>query len=324
MHSNAGSYRSGNDHLETTLHEQLTERADGLEGHLREPDRLDSQVIFLVGRTLQTNATQEASILEESSTYGDLIQEDFVDTYNNLTIKSVMLLKWIARFNDDADRVKYVMKCDDDTFLNVPNLVHVLKGGTVPAYKDTFKLYSDDMLRRTDWLDSVSLMGYLFHSARPIRDVTSKWYAPRFMYRRKVFPNYLSGSGYVMEATKTAKALYKAALRTPIFHLEDVYVTGLCSSRRYETRPFHNPLFSFHRLKRLPCSMRGMITQHPMTAKDIRQEYERLTNGTSGGECEEPPRETIERILSQKSAAGRGQGKEFILVACMLIVMLWR
>lgn len=45
------------------------------------------------------------------------------------------------------------------------------------------------------------------------------------MYGGKVYPKYLSGTGYVMSYT-TAKELYRAALDIPLFHLEDIYITG--------------------------------------------------------------------------------------------------
>lgn len=265
--------------------------------------RLQSQVIFLVGQPQpQANATQQL-LVEESITFGDMLQEDFVDTYNNLTLKSLMLLKWINKFNADADRVKFVMKCDDDTFLNLPNLMHVLLGGTVPIYEDTLKLYTGGTMqqRNSMQLGSSSLMGFLFRNAKPIRDVTSKWYAPKYMYRKRNFPNYLSGTGYVIEATRTAKDLYNAALHTPIFHLEDVYVTGLCASRSAKTQPHHNPLFSFLRYANRECALRGMITQHPLTANDIRQSYDRLVNDSN--RCDLPSVESLEKVLGAKSGA---------------------
>lgn len=45
------------------------------------------------------------------------------------------------------------------------------------------------------------------------------------MYTGRVYPNYLSGTAYLMSIDVVSK-LYSAALRTPIFHLEDVYITG--------------------------------------------------------------------------------------------------
>lgn len=45
------------------------------------------------------------------------------------------------------------------------------------------------------------------------------------MFNEKVYPNYLSGSAYVMDMMAATK-LYNASFSIPLFHLEDVYVTG--------------------------------------------------------------------------------------------------
>lgn len=53
------------------------------------------QVVFLVGKT-ENNETQD-KVTSESQVYDDLIQENFMDSYNNLTLKSVMMLKWVVK-----------------------------------------------------------------------------------------------------------------------------------------------------------------------------------------------------------------------------------
>lgn len=53
------------------------------------------KILFLLGQT-PDNETQ-AKINTESESYGDVIQESFLDTYNNLTLKTVMMLKWVHR-----------------------------------------------------------------------------------------------------------------------------------------------------------------------------------------------------------------------------------
>lgn len=45
------------------------------------------------------------------------------------------------------------------------------------------------------------------------------------MYSGNTYPNYLSGTAYVM-SMDVAQRLYNVSLSTPIFHLEDVYLTG--------------------------------------------------------------------------------------------------
>lgn len=52
------------------------------------------KIVFLIGQTLN-NETQN-KIYDESDTYRDLIQESFIDSYNNLTLKSIMMLKWVS------------------------------------------------------------------------------------------------------------------------------------------------------------------------------------------------------------------------------------
>lgn len=53
------------------------------------------KILFLLGQTA-SNETQ-AKINTESEVYGDVIQESFLDTYNNLTLKTVMMLKWVNK-----------------------------------------------------------------------------------------------------------------------------------------------------------------------------------------------------------------------------------
>lgn len=67
------------------------------------------QVVFLIGKT-ENNETQE-KIIGESQTYNDLIQEDFIDSYNNLTLKSVMMLKWVVKNCDRKGTLQEVLLC---------------------------------------------------------------------------------------------------------------------------------------------------------------------------------------------------------------------
>lgn len=45
------------------------------------------------------------------------------------------------------------------------------------------------------------------------------------MYDKGIYPNYLSGTGYVF-SMDTAEKLYNVSMDTPLLHLEDVYLTG--------------------------------------------------------------------------------------------------
>ena len=90
-------------------------------------------------------------LADEAATFGDILQEGFVDTYANLTIKSLVLLTWF-RQNCDKD-VPYVMKVDDDTYVNLEKLRDIVVHN-----------------KRKDLL-----MGRKRTISGPIRDPTSKW-----------------------------------------------------------------------------------------------------------------------------------------------------
>lgn len=147
------------------------------------------------------------------------------------------------------------MKCDDDSFVNVPNLIHFLLGGTIPVYLATLHHYNDRTVRTRSPINRLKyqknlLVGSLFCHVKPISNYRSKWwvchpkwgtwhlrcdfalfeivafrFTPRYMYSNTIYPNYLSGSGYVF-TMDTAKKLYNASMDTELLYLEDVYTTG--------------------------------------------------------------------------------------------------
>lgn len=90
-------------------------------------------------------------IVDENDEYGDIIQETFHDTYNNLTIKSVMMLKWVTNY---CPRASYLMKTDDDMYINIKNLLRALT---------------------TRSSNNGILLGSLICNAHPISDPKNKW-----------------------------------------------------------------------------------------------------------------------------------------------------
>ncbi|CAK9812421.1 Beta-1,3-galactosyltransferase 1 [Anthophora plagiata] len=199
------------------------------------------KIAFLLGQS--DNDTLNNIIAEESHEYNDIIQETFYDTYNNLTLKSVMMLKWVS---SNCGQAKYLMKTDDDMFVNVPILMKTLQSRS----------------QTTD-----ILLGSLICNAKPILDPNNKWYTPKYMYSEKIYPNYLSGTGYVMSLDVAIK-LYHAALKTPLLHLEDVYVTGLCA-KHAKVRPVNHPGFSYIPRKLDPCILKNAITAHKVNVSSM-------------------------------------------------------
>ncbi|CAD7082475.1 unnamed protein product [Hermetia illucens] len=247
------------------------------------------RIVFLIGKSKNNDKTGNETIARlklESEQYDDLIQEDFLDTYHNLTIKSVMLLKWVQK--RCLTRVRFVMKCDDDTFVHIPNLLHILLGGTVPIYNSTLEYFDAEnvnVLASKNRLtqDKDLLMGYMFCFVKPVATVGNKWYSPLYMYSGDTYPNYLSGSSYLMSVDVIPK-LFNASLHTALLHLEDVYITGICAEKIHLRRRQH-PLFCFDHAHN-KCTYRGIVTQHYLKGDVMRDVYSATMNLTI--ECAPP------------------------------------
>ena len=92
----------------------------------------------------------QVNVSKESDEFDDIIQEDFIDSYANLTVKSLMLLKW---YTQHCHTVPYVLKTDDDVYINLKNLFQVVETNKKPNL----------------------LLGTLICGATPIRDPYNKW-----------------------------------------------------------------------------------------------------------------------------------------------------
>ncbi|NXX76872.1 B3GT4 galactosyltransferase, partial [Urocolius indicus] len=66
---------------------------------------------------------EREALKEEASRYRDLLQGAFADTYGNLNLKTLLLLRWAAA---RCPSVPFLLKADDDVFVNIPALVSFL------------------------------------------------------------------------------------------------------------------------------------------------------------------------------------------------------
>lgn len=240
------------------------------------------KVVFLIGRHIYDpylgNETQ-TRLDNEIREFGDILQEDFLDTYNNLTIKSVMMLKWISDTRCH-EKFKFLVKCDDDSFINIPNLLHYLLGGTIPLYNSTVSMYDEKsykVLNEKNRLTQSSklLIGFKFCNSKPIASITNKWYMPYYMFPNDTYPNYLSGGSYVM-SSDIVPELYTSALSSSLIYLEDIFITGV-SAEHAKIRRQHNPLFLFNYAKN-KCALKGVLTEHYIKGDRMRDCYNFLIN----------------------------------------------
>ncbi|KAJ7316455.1 hypothetical protein JRQ81_002617 [Phrynocephalus forsythii] len=141
---------------------------------------------------------------EESSIYRDIFQQDFLDTYNNLTLKTLMGMEWISKF---CPNISYVMKADTDIFLNVGYMISQLLQPHLPPKKDY-------------------MTGYIYRNTKPLRDKAYKWYVPREVYPNDTYPPYCGGPGYVLSGDLPSK-IYQVAQTIKVINMEDSFM-GIC------------------------------------------------------------------------------------------------
>ena len=69
--------------------------------------------------------TVQMALESENAEYGDILQETFLDSYNNLTLKTICILKYFS--SHAADSANFLLKTDDDSFVNLAGLFELVK-----------------------------------------------------------------------------------------------------------------------------------------------------------------------------------------------------
>ncbi|XP_061197868.1 beta-1,3-galactosyltransferase 1-like [Saccostrea echinata] len=207
------------------------------------------KIMFLLGNP--QNLTIQTQVIVESVQYHDIIQEDFIDSYRNLSIKSVALLRWVSQFCNDAE---YVLKTDDDMFIHIRNLISILKNKN----------------------PTNAVIGKRINGAMPLRDEKSKWFTSVKEYSKRYYPPYCSGTAYVLSGD-SVEPLYNVTQRVALFWLEDIYITGICRTiAKVDIIDFQE----FTYLKRDPtaCSYKTAVSGHRYSVSEIRQIWTDVQN----------------------------------------------
>ncbi|XP_014774687.1 probable serine/threonine-protein kinase ifkA [Octopus bimaculoides] len=205
------------------------------------------RVVFLLGKS---NNPHENTLAEHEYWLNqDIVQIDFVDAYANLTYKTLSGLHWVNTFCSNA---KYVMKTDDDMYVNTPLITKML----LASPKSRF------------------LGGYCWGVSTPHRDSSSKWYVPYEMYPSATFPPMCSGTGYIM-SQDLVKNIINMSLVIGFFYLEDVYV-ALCLEK-FNIYPVNIQGFSNMLVPFDSCLFRNyVLTSHGHTPYDLQTEWSQV------------------------------------------------
>lgn len=197
------------------------------------------QTLFFVG--VPTGAGSEhlqEQLKQENEQHHDLIQSNFMDSYRNLTIKTMIMLEWLSAHCSTA--AMYAVKVDSDMFLHVPNLVKLL------LWPDTPK--------------SGYMTGLVWWRSPVLRNPGNKFYMPPDVIAEPVYPPYPLGMTYVLSLDLPRRILEVSRQIKPIY-IEDAYL-GMCLKELQlaPTNPPRGDMFLVNPRHPLsPCALANVI-----------------------------------------------------------------
>lgn len=153
------------------------------------------RLFFVLGLSQE----HEDAVREEQLKYGDVLQGDFIDDYHNMTLKSLLGLKIVS---ESCPGVRYLLKSDDDMFINVPFLLQRLESL---------------QLKR-------AIFGPLIRHGKPKRN--GKWKITNKDFPFETFPPYMTGSAYVI-TNDIVPLLLETSHYVPYLFIDDLYITGI-------------------------------------------------------------------------------------------------
>ena len=163
--------------------------------HLFKDKKFDFISIFAIGQT--PNKITQNIIEKESQGFGDILQLLYIDSYENLTNKTLLTLEWLS-YNCEP---KFVLKTEDDCFANLLSLepwLHALKSDILYVGKRNVHM---PVIRNPKHRNYVA-----------VEDFSEKYYEP-----------YCSGGGYILSGkvlkNLTGKAKFFKQIRN-----EDAFI----------------------------------------------------------------------------------------------------
>ncbi|KAM6939492.1 beta-1,3-galactosyltransferase 5-like [Xenentodon cancila] len=220
-------------------------------------DRL-VETIFVMGLPEGNDVEKQLEKLKlENDQHHDLIQSNFLDSYRNLTIKTMVMLEWLTQH---CTKASFVLKIDSDMLLHVHNLV---------------KLLLDPNTAKQNYMT-----GLVWWHSPVLRNHLNKFYMPVYVIPEPEYPPYPLGMAYVISLDLPRKILDVSPKIKPIY-IEDAYL-GMCLKHLGipPTDPPEDTMFLVNPLHPLSrCSLSKVIATTTTSTSQMHNYWQTIKEG---------------------------------------------
>ncbi|KAL3836328.1 hypothetical protein ACJMK2_021762 [Sinanodonta woodiana] len=193
---------------------------------------ISTRLVFVLGRMAEETLSQV--LKDESTEYQDMVQIDFIESRYNLTRKMMHGLMWVKTY---CQSINYILKADDDTFINVIRL-------------------SDYLLRDSN-ISHDTIHGFLYRKGGQVlrygKYAVSKEELPSDRY-----PPYASGTAYILPYDVISD-MFDLAERLPYCPVDDAFLTGVLRvilDIKLKHTDYFTDMFQYHYK---PCKFHSQI-----------------------------------------------------------------
>ncbi|XP_060075202.1 beta-1,3-galactosyltransferase brn-like [Ylistrum balloti] len=194
---------------------------DGVRSTWGNINDLGIRLVFVLGVNTSDPELQR-SVDREAELYRDIVQQDFIDIYQNNTYKTIMAFNWGVEQCPGA-KVNYFV--DDDYLVLLPNLLQYIRRMAPHNVENLF-------------------MGLLVPHSRPFSDPKSKWFVPLSEYQYDFWVPYLAGGAFLV-SDKVMRKFVFAFPYVKFLRIDDSYL-GIVAYK-LGIKPQPNTLFNYNR-----------------------------------------------------------------------------
>ena len=204
------------------------------------------KTVFLLGRN--NNDKEMKTAMRESKIYGDMVQADYHEHFWNMSYKVAMGFEWSVKYCS----FDYLLKSDDDVFVNTFGMMDFLSKYTTPKKKFyTGHVLSGSVVRRD-----------------------GKYKVSPEEYNGTVYRPYCSGGGYVLSRDVVEKLFSYFDVLKPL-KIDDAYI-GLLAYQA-GVKVVNNPEFRMYEYK---CEYKATtLVQHPAKGECAIKLYNNMIEG---------------------------------------------